>query len=303
MSESIDTPVIADTSVENTEVESVKSEPVKDEWAPKKLKVNGKEVTFSSKSEYEAAVEKYLSIGMAAEDKFKSAKQLHEEATKILEVAKTEKSAKKMLEKAGYSADEIRQILEEELTNIYKYEDMSEEEKARLKEKEELEKYRQAEEERKRKEELEQMTRQEQQFYAEVENNLLDALESSKLPRDPLMAKFALQYMAADEARGLEPDPVRAVKLVEREMPLLVGSILNGMDIETRKRFLGKEVLESLRKDALAQVQKSEAPFAKPKNDKAVSQVSAPERKKSEVESKDDGPRSMKEFRKQVRGY
>lgn len=272
-------------------------------WKPKVLKVNGKEISFNSKAEYENALDKYLPIGMAANEKFNAAKQLHEEAQSILDVAKNEKSAKKMLEKAGYSSTEVKQILEEELRKMYEYEDLSPEERARLEEQKELERYRQAEAERKKQDEFDSLARDEQNFYTQIEEQLVDALMSSSLPKDPLLGKFALQYMAADEAKGLEPDAKRAVKMVERELPMIFQGLLSKMDVNGLKGFLGDNLLKQLREDAVQQVKKAESPFSKPPADKQ--NVAEKQASKPSSESVDDSTKYMspKEFRQKIRGF
>lgn len=255
------------TTLEPSNIENSESlaEVPADSWEPKTLKINGKEKVFKTKAEWEAAAEKYTAIGLAATEKFSEAKRLHAEAQDILDTAKNAKSAIATLKKAGYADAEIKSILEQELTAIYKQEDLSPEEVTRARELEELEKFREAERLRKEEEEKAELEREELSYYEEVETALVKALEASPLPKNPILGKFALQYMAADEARGIEPDANRAVRLVEQELPLIMQGLLSSMDVNTRKSFLGKDVLDSLRSDAVQQVKKAEAPFSKPR--------------------------------------
>ena len=297
--------VIEDTSGEESTVSEEESaeelSQIKaSEWEPKVLKINGKEKVFSTKAEWEAAAEKYTAIGLAANEKFTEAKKLHAEAQEILDTAKNAKSAISMLQKAGYEAAEIKSILEAELTSIYKREDMSPEEIKKQEELQELEKYREDERKRAADAEKSKLEAEELKFYEEVETQLVEALSASKLPKNPILGKFALQYMAADEARGLEPDARRAVRLVEQELPVIFQGLLSSMDVDTRKLFLGKGVLDSLRSDAVQQVKKAEAPFSK-SSKKTEQQVAKPSSKEKEEEP--DTHIRAKDFRKRIHGF
>ena len=231
----------------------------------KQFKVNGKviEVDISN----EAQVNKLLQLGLASGDKFNEAAKLRKEAEEILSAAKTEKSAAKALKKAGFSDAEIREILEKELAGYYEEEALSPEEKARREREAKLAEYERREKEA---EEREQMTKREKEIQKEVENletELLGALEKSSLPRTPILAKWATQYLAAFDAQGITLSAEDAVKMVEAEFPKLITGVLsNTKDVSQLKALLGKDVVKALLDDSVAAVKKAEQPFAKEKS-------------------------------------
>lgn len=227
----------------------------------KEFKINGKVVKVDLSNP--AEVEKLVSLGLASNDKFQEAAKLRKEAEDILAAAKTKKSATEALKKAGFDTKEIKEILEKELAGFYEEEALSPEEKQRRAETEELKRYKE-EEARKKEEETKSAREKEVSFEIEqLENELLGALGKSNLPRTPILAKWAVQYMSAYDAQGVHLSADQAVKLVEKEFPQLVQSVLSAMDVQGLKQFLGKSLVKQLLDDSVKAVKQAEAPFTK----------------------------------------
>jgi uncharacterized protein YbcI len=227
----------------------------------KEFKINGKVVKVDLSNPTE--VEKLVSLGLASNDKFQEAAKLRKEAEDILAAAKTKKSATEALKKAGFDSKEIKEILEKELAGFYEEEALSPEEKQRRAEMEELKRYK---EEEARKREEETKSAREKEVAAEMEqleNELLGALGKSSLPRTPILAKWAVQYMSAYDSQGVQLSADQAVKLVEKEFPQLVQSVLSTMDVQGLKQFLGKSLVKQLLDDSVKAVKQAEAPFTK----------------------------------------
>ena len=257
----------------------------------KQFKVNGKVIEVDVSNE--AQVNKLLQLGLASGDKFQEASRIKKEADEILAAAKTEKSAAKALKKAGFSDAEIREILEKELAGYYEEEALSPEEKARREQEAKLAEY-----ERREKEaaEKEQMTKREQEIAKEVENlesELLGALEKSSLPRTPILAKWATQYLAAFDAQGINLSAEDAVNMVEAEFPKLIKGVLSSTkDVAQLKQLLGAETVKMLLDDSVAAVKRAEQPFAK---EKSIS------RETSESQSKPKQKESMNTYFERLR--
>lgn len=228
------------------------------------LKVNGKEVKVPK-----SKLEMYAQLGLASDEKFKEAKRMREDADKILSTAKTEKSAIKSLMAAGYSKEEARKIIEEELLREYEYEDLSPEEKKRREMEEELKQYKTKEE--REKAEREQLARQkeEHEYFKKLDDELADAIKTSNLPKHPVFGKFALQYMASSASQDLDISAKDAMKLVEQDFLSVVQEVLSGLDAKTLKSWLGDKTLRSLREDAVSELKSKEPPFAKAKDSPA----------------------------------
>ena len=227
----------------------------------KEFKINGKVVKVDLSNPVE--VEKLVSLGLASNDKFQEAARLRREADDILAAAKTKKSATEALKKAGFDAKEIKEILEKELAGFYEEEALSPEEKQRRAELEELRRYKE-EEARKRDEDAKSAKEKEIEVeMQQLEEELLGALSKSSLPRTPVLAKWAVQYMSAYDSQGVHLSADQAVKIVEKEFPQLIQSVLSSMDVQGVKQFLGKSLVKQLLDDSVKAVKQAEAPFTK----------------------------------------
>lgn len=261
-------PVVGETADANGNAEAVNpsspkaSAPAKgNSPAPEEiyvLKVNGKEVKVPK-----SKLEMYAQLGLASDEKFKEAKKVREEADKILATAKTEKSAIKSLMAAGYSKEEARKIIEDELLKEYEYEDLSPEEKKRREMEEELNKYKTKEEREKAEREQSAKQKEEEQYFKKLDDELADAIKSSSLPKHPVFGKFALQYMASSASQDLDLSAKDAMTLVEQDFLGVVQELLSGMDAKTLKSWLGDKSLRSLREEAVSELKSKEPPFAK----------------------------------------
>jgi len=238
------------------------------------LKVNGKEVKVPK-----SKLEMYAQLGLASDEKFKEAKKIREDADKILATAKTEKSAIKSLMAAGYTKEEARKIIEEELLREYEYEDLSPEEKKRREMEEELKQYKTKEEKEKAERDASARQKEEEAYFKKLDEELADAIKESDLPKHPVFGKFALQYMASSAAQDLDISAKDAMKLVEQDFLGVVQELLSGLDAKTLKSWLGDKSLRSLREDALSELKSKEPPFAKAKSQPA---------KQAEPEAKDE---------------
>jgi DNA-binding transcriptional MerR regulator len=251
-------------SAPNSSPESGAEKKAPAESQVREFKVNGKVVKVDLSNQLE--VEKLLQLGLASGDKFQEAAKLRKEAEEIIGAAKTDKSAAKALRKAGFSEGEIKDILEKELAGYYEEEALTPEDRARRERERKLEEFERKEKELEAKE---KMTKQEQEIAREVEaleSDLLGALEKSSLPRTPVLAKWATQYMAAFDAQGVTISADQAVKMVEKEFPQLISSVLSQTtDVQQLKALLGKDVVKKLLDDSVAAVRKAEQPFAKEK--------------------------------------
>lgn len=228
------------------------------------LKVNGKEVKVPK-----SKLEMYAQLGLASDEKFKEAKKIREDADKILSTAKTEKSAIKALMAAGYSKEEARKVIEEELLREYEYEDLSPEEKKRREMEEELKQYKTKEEREKAERDMSARQKEEEEYFKKLDDELASAIKDSGLPKHPVFGKFALQYMASSASQDLDISAKDAMKLVEQDFLGVVQELLSGLDAKTLKSWLGDKTLRSLREDAVSELRSKEPPFAKAKSQPA----------------------------------
>lgn len=235
-----------------------------------KLKVNKQEREYSM-----SELKNLASKAAAADERFNSASQIEKKANEVLEGLKSKKLVA-TLEKAGYSKQDIRQILEQELTPFVEEDMMSPEERDRAAKDRKLAEY----EEQKLATEREQMTAKEQQELdrelTKLNTELLSALEKSNLPRDPFLGKMVAQQMIGAEANGYSLSAEEAVEIVHSMFEQNTQSLLSNMSIDKLKQFLGKDTLSKLRESDVQQVRDAERPFAKQGSKPAVKQDNSP---------------------------
>ena len=241
--------------------ESVASVPeaVKPEVTFKTYKVNGKDVQVPLDK-----LDSLAQLGLGATGKFEEAKKLREEAQAILDIAKTEKSAMKSLQAAGFSREEARAILEADLRKEYEEEDLSPEDKAKRDEKAELDKYRQAEVDRQKLIEQEASSKEEQAELEKIDAEIAEAIEESDLPKNPILGKWALQYMSSFAAQGEELSAKEAMKLVNGDMKEVIRDMLSNMDASAVKQYLKSDHIKGLQNEVLKAYQEKQSPFGKP---------------------------------------
>ena len=161
-----------------------------------------------------------------------------------------------LLQRAGYDP---RQLAEEYLTQAIE-EDMLPENEKELRrvrqEKEELE--RQYKEELTRREQ-EQMQVAIQQAQQEISNSIIDALESSSLPKSPEVVKRIANYMLIAEQKGINVNPKQVIPLVEEDFRNLNAQILKSLDPTKRISYIGEDLLKQIRQDDLARLKTSQS--------------------------------------------
>jgi len=161
-----------------------------------------------------------------------------------------------LLKRAGYDP---RQLAEEYLTQEIEEYMLPENEKELRRvrqEKEELE--RQYREELTRREQ-EQMDVAIQQAQQEISNNIIDALESSSLPKSPEVVKRIANYMLIAEQKGINVNPKQVIPLVEEDFRNLNAQILKSLDPTKRISYIGEDLLKQIRQDDLARLKTSQS--------------------------------------------
>jgi hypothetical protein len=225
----------------------------------KKYKVNGREVDVSSDK-----IDTLVSLGLASTEKFNEAKKYREEADSILGLAKNEKSALKVLEKAGFSRAEALAIVEEELKKEYEEMELSPEEKSKRAEKAEFEQLRKEKAEREQKIKEEAESKEEEAYLSKIDEEIAEAIKFSDLPQEPILGKWAIQYMSAYAQQGEDLSAKDAMKLVSGDMKEVMRAMLSGMDASEVKQFLKEDHIKGLQNEVLKAFQDKQAPFSKP---------------------------------------
>lgn len=223
----------------------------------RQVKVNGKMMEIP-----EDKIDFYIGTGLASTERFQQASQLQKEAQAILDSAKTDKSALKLLEKAGYSREEARKIVEDELLKHYEEDELPEDVKKSRSMEKKLAEYEAREKAEKDKLIADESDREVQAEMAKLDAEVESAFKKHGLPALPILGAWATNYMANAPAE-LDISAEDAVQSVHNDLKLVAMTFMKGLDGKALEAFLPAEVIKAIRDQGVAKVREAEAPFAK----------------------------------------
>lgn len=257
------TPVGGEVSNSNTPTKvggqgSPVNPPIPEAEQRHKIKINNQERELST-TELKALASK----AGGAEEKFQKASQLEKKASAILESVKGKQLTQTLL-KEGYSKQDIRSMLEAELTPFIEEELMSPEQREKKELSERLKRFEEQDQAAKNAELTAKEQAQLNAEMARLNDEFLGALEKVNLPRNPFLGKMVAQMMLGAEKNGYSMSAHEAAQLVNESFQKDVGHMFSNMDINKIKQFLGKDTLSKLRADDVKAVQDAESPFTKP---------------------------------------
>lgn len=251
--------------------EAVKSEPKSEQPTKHKVKIDGQEAEVS----LDELIAGY-SKAKASHDRFQQAAQerkIAEQLKKEAEEAKARLKTNPWDVLKELEADP-RALAEEYLIKQLEYDAMTpeqrtamEESKRKDRERQELEekirKYEEREKAEKEAQEAKEIQEKTQHFVKEIETSMLEALQSSALPKTHAMVAKVADKMLEAHSYGIDMHPSQAVRLVEEELKVLKKAFLEDLDADKLADFLGEEQLKKIRK---RDVEKLKNPIPTPEN-------------------------------------
>lgn len=225
-----------------------------------KLKVDGQEV----EEEYDdESLVRELQLAKAAQKRMMEAAKERSEAEQqkreILEFVKLVKSdPAALMTRLGMSQEQLVQFADQTLANYLEERTLTPEERARRQEQAELNALR--EERRREAEERERsaVEAQRAEVRQQIETSLVDAIESTDLPKDPevrtIILYEAVRMLAADKVRSIRagvPSMMTPEKAVARAKEARVKEstqLLSKFTDESLYDLLGEEVIKKIRK-------------------------------------------------------
>lgn len=158
-----------------------------------------------------------------------------------------------LLKRAGHDP----RRLAEEILSRYIEEDMLPEEQKQIRnlqrEKEELEAQIAEERTRKQQQEFDFLT---QEYEKEFTNDIISALESSKLPKTANTIRRIASYLAKAQERNIPVKAKHVIGLVEEDFRIMNKSVLDAMDEDQLQDYLGQERIKKIRQAELKKIKK-----------------------------------------------
>lgn len=158
-----------------------------------------------------------------------------------------------LLKRAGHDPRRFA----EEILSRYIEEDMLPEEQKQIRnlqrEKEELEAQIKEEQTRKESEQFELLTKE---YEREFTNDIISALESSKLPKTANSIRRIADYMAKAQMRNIPVKAKHVIPLVEEDFRIINKSLIDAMNEEQLQDYIGQDKIKKLRQAELKKIKK-----------------------------------------------
>lgn len=159
----------------------------------------------------------------------------------------------------------FREIAESFLIEQLKLEQMSPEQRQQLDRDKELERYKEQERLRKQDEEKQKLAGLEKQYIEKFEKTIIDALQSSGLPKNPKTVASMARLLQLSIKNGIEADSKTLAKMVRDEYQSDLKSIVSGLEPEQLLAMFGDDVANKIRKYDLSKLQlKNPTPTKQP---------------------------------------
>lgn len=225
-----------------------------------KIKYNGKEIQedlpFEIPDDPKAVeyMRKQLQMSKMAQSKSQELSNYQRDAFEFLEQLK--KNPRKVLTDPNINVDLkkiAQEILEEEIENAKKSPEQLEKEKLQS-ELKAMKEEREKEREENQKREFE---RNQQQAYEKYENDIISALDTSDIPKNPYFVKRIADYLLIGLNNGLDVSATDVLPLVREEMHSDLNAMFSVMPEEVIESIIGKENLGRVRKKNLQKVKQA----------------------------------------------
>lgn len=214
------------------------------------VKVNGRTIKMTRQELIDHA-----SMSHAAQSKFEEAATIRKQVDKIVKTAKSNPIEALMDPALGLTKDQIRDAFETWYSKEYIEPESLTAEQRKLKEYEErIKKFEDGEKEKKQREEQdahEKLTTQQREY---LQNQIVEALESSGLPRTKFFASRMAFYMRQNMLNGWEAPIGVIVKQVKAERQGMMSDLVQSSDAKTLIGLLGDEIINKIRKHDLEEL-------------------------------------------------
>jgi hypothetical protein len=214
------------------------------------VKVNGKTIKMTRQELIDHA-----SMSHAANSKFEEAAKQRKQVEKIIQTAKSNPIEALMDPALGLSKEEIRSAFERWYSQEFiEPETLTQDQKKAKDLERELEKYRREEKERAEQTEREQQEKLTTQQREYLQNQIVEAMESSGLPKTKFFASRMAFYMRQNLLNGWDAPIDMIVRQVKNERQAMMSDLVQNSDAKALISLLGEEVITKIRQHDLEQL-------------------------------------------------
>lgn len=219
-----------------------------------KLKVDGEEIDEEIDLDDEEALRKHLQMSKVANKRMSESRELQKQINELMEFV--QKNPRGFLKELGMNEEELaEQILSEAIENSKKSPDQIEREKLQA-ELEKLRKDKDSAEEARKQAEFEKL---QEQASKQLESEMLEALDTAKLPQSPYIVKRVADYLSLALENNIDLSVKDVLPLVQQELRGDMKQMIAAMGDEVLEEYVGKDRLGSYRKKMIAAAKQAAA--------------------------------------------
>lgn len=249
-----------DVPIENNSVQAKKIRALK-------LKVDGEEfeeqlpfeIDESNKEQVEF-LKRHLQMSKAASKRMNEAALTRKQAEQFIQALQNDPM--KVLSNPKVMGEEkFRAIAESYLAKQLQDQLLSPEERKRIEMEEKLRGYEEQEKTQRETAEQEQIQQLEQHYAQQYQKTIIDALQTSNLPKNPFTVRRMAELMQKNLQHGLDLEPQYLAQLVREDYQKELVSLIGSSDADQIIAMFGDDVANKIRKADLAKFKSAKPTF------------------------------------------
>ena len=189
----------------------------------------------------------------AADERFREAAMARKQVEEVISMLKDEDSVFEVLSKLGYDP---RELSEKYLVKRLEEETLSPQEKELREYKRKLAQFENAKKQEEARIQEEQRITLINKYTNDYSTQVVDALETSGLPKTPHTVKRMAYYLHQSLQRGYDLTAKDVVHLVKEDYMEEQKALFGGLDTDSLSNLLGKDTIAKIRKQELSKLKK-----------------------------------------------
>jgi hypothetical protein len=240
----------------------VKPQPNKKKF---KVKVDGNEEEMELDLNDEATLVKHLQMSKAASKRMNEAAVTRKQAEQFIQALQNDPM--KVLSNPQIMGDEkFQEIAEAFLAKKIQEQLLTPEERKRIEMEEKLRAYEESEKKTKAEVEAKQTQQLEEHYAQQYQKTIIDALQTSSLPKNPFTVRRMAELMSKNLQHGLDLEPQYLAQLVKEDYQKELISLIGSSDADQIIALFGEQVTNKIRKADLAKLKSNRPGFSAPQS-------------------------------------
>lgn len=259
-------PVVAPASAApgDSTQETVKADPTPAQVAnlkKYKIKVDGNEEEVELDLNDEQTLVRHLQMSKAASKRMNEAAITKKQAEQFINALKTD-PVRILTDPRIMGNEKFQAIAEEFLAKKLQEQMLSPEERKHIEMEERLRKYEESEKKAREEAEQKQIAQLEAHYAQQYQKTIIEALQSTSLPKNAFTVKRMAELMQKNIQHGLELEPQHLAQLVKEDYQRELVGLIGGSDADQIIAMFGEDVANKIRKHDLAKLKSKLGPQA-----------------------------------------